>query len=372
MVQLFRTDLQFILDQILLAESGNMPPTAFHPWGLRTVNGAGNHVIPGQEAWGSADQVFPRLLNPVWRAGTAVTMPVGPGQALGSATSYAQTSGFVFDSSIRLISNLIVDQTANNPAAVEANGGNPIAVSPGLDGIFGTGDDRDVFFIPNTAPDEGLSAPFNSWFTLFGQFFDHGLDLVNKGGSGTVVMPLLPDDPLYDFGSDGIVSADDGFGADGVANTADDSPNFMMLTRATNRPGADGILGTADDVREHNNQTTPFIDQNQTYTSHPAHQVFLREYALNGSGDPVSTGRFLDGAHGGLATWADVKNQARDVLGVLFSDHDVLNIPLVLTDAFGRFIPGANGYVQIGVRVANGADVERQDRGEVTHEAHPA
>ena len=356
MVQLFRTDLQFILDQILLAESGNMPPTAFHPWGLRTVTGVGNHVIPGQEAWGSADQTFPRLLTPLWRAGTAVTMPVGPGQALGSATSYAQTSGFVFDSSIRLISNLIVDQTANNPAAVEANGGNPIAVSPGLDGIFGTGDDRDVFFIPNTAPDEGLSAPFNSWFTLFGQFFDHGLDLVNKGGSGTVVMPLLPDDPLYDFGSDGIVSADDGFGADGVANTADDSPNFMMLTRATNRPGADGILGTADDVREHNNQTTPFIDQNQTYTSHPAHQVFLREYALNGSGDPVSTGRFLDGAHGGLATWADVKNQARDVLGVLFSDHDVLNIPLVLTDAFGRFIPGANGYVQIGVRVANGAD----------------
>ena len=52
--------------------------------------------------------------------------------------------------------------------------------------------------IPNVAPDEGLSAPFNSWFTLFGQFFDHGLDLVNKGGSGTVFIPLMPDDPLYD------------------------------------------------------------------------------------------------------------------------------------------------------------------------------
>ena len=35
-----------------------------------------------------------------------------------------------------------------------------------------------------------LSAPFNSWFTLFGQFFDHGLDLVNKGGNGTVFIPL--------------------------------------------------------------------------------------------------------------------------------------------------------------------------------------
>ncbi len=52
--------------------------------------------------------------------------------------------------------------------------------------------------IANIAPDEGLSAPFNSWFTLFGQFFDHGLDLVNKGGNGTVFIPLLPDDPLYD------------------------------------------------------------------------------------------------------------------------------------------------------------------------------
>ena len=44
--------------------------------------------------------------------------------------------------------------------------------------------------ITNTAPDEGLSAPFNSWFTLFGQFFDHGLDLVAKGGNGTVFIPL--------------------------------------------------------------------------------------------------------------------------------------------------------------------------------------
>ena len=57
-------------------------------------------------------------------------------------------------------------------------------------------DDRPVFFIPNVTPDEGLSAPFNSWFTFFGQFFDHGLDLVDKGGNGTVFIPLQADDPL--------------------------------------------------------------------------------------------------------------------------------------------------------------------------------
>src|SRR3712207_8936468 len=38
----------------------------------------------------------------------------------------------------------------------------------------------------------GLSAPFNSTFTLFGQFFDHGLDLVSKSG-GTVFVPLQAD-----------------------------------------------------------------------------------------------------------------------------------------------------------------------------------
>ena len=53
------------------------------------------------------------------------------------------------------------------------------------------------------APDEGLSAPFNLWFVFFGQFFDHGLDLVQKGGSGTVFIPLQPDDPLF-AGADGI------------------------------------------------------------------------------------------------------------------------------------------------------------------------
>ena len=55
--------------------------------------------------------------------------------------------------------------------------------------------------IPNVMPDLGDTAPFNSFMTLFGQFFDHGLDLVTKGESGTVLIPLAPDDPLYVPGS---------------------------------------------------------------------------------------------------------------------------------------------------------------------------
>ena len=56
-----------------------------------------------------------------------------------------------------------------------------------------------ALFIPNITPDFGLSAPFNLMFAFFGQFFDHGLDLVTKG-SESVVIPLQPDDPLFRHG----------------------------------------------------------------------------------------------------------------------------------------------------------------------------
>src|SRR5688572_22902854 len=171
--------------------------------------------------------------------------------------------------------------------------------------------------------------------TFFGQFFDHGLDLVAKGGSGTVFIPLQPDDPLYVAGS---------------------PTNFMVLTRATNQPGADGILGTADDVHEHTNTTSPFVDQNQTYSSHPSHQVFLREYALNAAGDPVSTGRLITGGpDGGMANWAQLKAQARDLLGINLTDADVGNVPLLATDDYGMFLRGPNGFPQVVMRTA-GAD----------------
>jgi len=96
------------------------------------------------------------------------------------------------------------------------------AIPPAVDAVGN-------LFIPNVTPDNGLSAPFNTWFMLFGQFFDHGLDLVSKGGSGFVFIPLAADDPLRVVGPDG------------VAGTGDEvSPDkaFMVLTRASNQPGA--------------------------------------------------------------------------------------------------------------------------------------
>ena len=305
MVEFIKSDLEFILQQIMIAEQHadgadllSLLPNSLVPFGLRTVDGSFNNLVPGQSEFGSADNLFPRLTDPFFRndldGDTFDANGPGPGGEV-TNTDYGQ-SGDVADADPRIISNLIVDQTSNNPAAVA------VAGSAGLDGVWGTADDElndgvsiigrkvgvdrtlftadDIvdFSFANEAPDAALSAPFNLWFVFFGQFFDHGLDLLQKGGSGTVFIPLQPDDPLI-------------AGADGAFGTGDDLPaslRFMVLTRATNQPGPDGILGTTDDVHEHVNQTSPFVDQNQTYTSDPSHQVFLRAYELN---DRRQTGR---------------------------------------------------------------------------------
>jgi hypothetical protein len=263
------SDLKFILAQIKIAEhhaasfnaqdpcagligaGPNQIPEGGNavelPWGLRTVDGTCNNLLPAQSKFGAADQRFPRRVSqPTLKGAEPVTFDTdGPGpEAVGGSTSYQQTSGSVFDSQPRVISNLIVDQTAANPAAIAAAG--PGAVADPATGTLP---------IPNNAPDVGLSAPYNSVFIFFGQFFDHGLDLVAKGGNGTVYMPLKEDDPLYQAGS---------------------HTNFMAVSRATMVPG----------THEATNLTTPFVDQNQTYSSHPAHQVFLREYVLDTAGKP--------------------------------------------------------------------------------------
>lgn len=194
-------------------------------------------------------------------------------------------------------------------------------------------------FIQNISPDVGLSPSFNTYMTIFGQFFDHGLDLVNKGGNGTVYIPLEADDPLI-------------AGADKVFGTADDLPQhlrFMALTRATPTWDADGTA-------QHTNATTPWVDQNQTYTSHASHQVFIREYVRKDIGDgekTYSTGRLLDGTaasgskDGTIANWGEVKVQALEMLGIRLQDTDVHRVPLLLTDQYGNLILGPNGYAQM-------------------------
>ncbi|MDX6534494.1 MAG: hypothetical protein QOF68_2238 [Gaiellales bacterium] len=334
-----RSDLEFILLQIKRAEAhaagGNLAGpgplqigSPLLPYGLRTVDGTYNNIIPGQEMFGAADRMFPRLLDPFFRPAESGDLdgPFGPMPPIVSS-SYAQKRGTVIDSRPRIISNLIVDQTTDNPAAQAAFDQTPNSELSG-----------DIFFIPNRAPDTGLSAPYNSWFTLFGQFFDHGLDLTTKGRAGTVIVPLQADDPLFD--------------------PLHPETNFMVLTRATNLPGDDGIAGddpttpmvdeSADDIQEHTNTTTPFVDQNQTYTSHPSHQVFLRDYETNGAGLTVASGKMFDRPTvGGLATWADVKLQAEQMLGIELDDQDIFDVPLLVTDPYGKYEPGPGGYAKL-------------------------
>lgn len=393
MVTLVKHDLEFILKQIKIAEAhtaaiadGDTPAeiaaklsaivntaggapggviganqSALMPFGLRTVDGSFNNFTPGGELLGSSSQLMDRLLDPVFKP--AEGSPAGlhaAGTPAGPATSYAQPNGIVYDSQPRVISNLVADQTLNNPAAIAAalavtglSGGelytavNAIRAaytseSPQLVALldsYGIQMDGINVLVPNVSADLGDTAPFNSFFTIFGQFFDHGLDLTSKGGSGQVLIPLSQDDPLYGQGP----------------------TNFMVLTRATNQPGADGILGTADDIRENGNETTPWIDLNQVYTSNASHQVFLREYAQV-AGKAVATGHMLEGSAGGPPTWADVKAHAKSMLGIELKDADVNSVPLLATDLYGEFVRGTNGYAMatIGVTfVANGLVVGR-------------
>ncbi|WP_236783068.1 peroxidase family protein [Arthrobacter sp. QXT-31] len=365
------SDLSFILKQIKIAEAhvanttsetgpcgalvGTGPNQLASPLlslGLRTVDGSCNNLQPGQENFGATDQVFPRLGSKSFgdaESGSFGGPPV--------ATSYKQKSGVVFDSQPRTISNLIVDQTSTNPAAVAAarfpartqgNEGvvpcttDPNAtVEPPVAGVpAGCVPSGQTLMIPNVTTDVGLSPPYNSLFTLFGQFFDHGVDQTVKGG-GTVFVPLKADDPLI-------------AGPDRIAGNADDLPpqkRFMVLTRGQNQAGADGVRGTADDVQDTTNTNSPWVDQSQTYTSHPSHQVFLREYVNNAAGRPVSTGKLLGGpagpTSGGMATWATTKAQASALLGIQLLDRDVVNVPMLAVDPYGKFVPGpARGLPQ--------------------------
>ncbi len=261
----------------------------------------------------------------------------------------------------------------------------PTAIPPVDAAPVGCVPSHQTLFIPNVTTDVGLSPPYNSMFTFFGQFFDHGVDQTVKSG-GTVFVPLKADDPLRTVGPDG---------KPGTGDEVPASQAFMVLTRAQNQPGPDGQLGTADDITDANNTDSPWVDQSQTYTSHSSHQVFLREYSLV-AGKPVSTGKLLGGlpagqtypgspdGQDGIGTWAAVKKQAAEKLGLRLTDRDVTNIPMLATDPYGNFLPGparglpqyvtATGLVEgnIATPVAVPANVRYFDTPFLTDIAHNA
>ncbi|HET8928162.1 MAG TPA: peroxidase family protein, partial [Microbacterium sp.] len=346
-----QNDLEFILRQIQISEAHaadvlnpsnyellctdqndaaqNCVSDEARPKGVRTVDGSFNNLRIKQLNYGAADVTFPRLLKAEWQQADPEALdldfePNTPEQMAmcdEGTTCYSQVQGNVYDAHPREISNLIVDQTTDNPAIVNQRDAGTAIPIPGTNRVM----------IPNTSPDEALSAPFNTFLAFFGQFFDHGLDLVSKGGNGTMVVPLAEDDPLY------CPPSGQKENASGVVERCNPGGNFITLSRATRVDG---------NPTEHLNLTTPFIDQNQTYSSHPSMQVFLREYELVG-GVPHATGRLIEGENGGMAKWRDVKAQAQRILGIELTDADLLDIPLLHTDLYGNFVAGPNGFPQI-------------------------
>ena len=320
-MQLNQADVEFILRQVL--HGTGAPDQANVGDGIRDPSGTGNNVVPGQEHFGSSDQQFPRLTDAVYRIAE-------------DGTAYYDDPGIVYDSQPRTISNLIVDQSAANAAATAA----------GAEGA-----ER---FIPNVTTDGGLSQPFSSWFTLFGQFFDHGLDLAAKDHSeGSVFIPLETSDPLYNKG------------ADGIAGNSDDPAhlNRMAITRArvTRENGPDGVAFTADDTRESFNLTSPFVDQNQTYGSHAGMTVFLRAYDAQGR----PTGKLVEGSGGGMATWSDIKANALNI-GITLTDADALDIPALVLNADGTVFLDVNGDAQ-----RTGARIGHAFLDDIAHSANP-
>ncbi len=236
---------------------------------------------------------------------------------------------------------MITDPTSPlyNPAAADAaTNGDPDADFAGLQ--F---NGQDTGFVANAGVLGG--GRYNEWFVSFGQFFDHGLDFVNRDPdpTATVTVNLSPLDPLYDADGadnnpvttfDNVISinlrradvANDGdAGGDGIFGTADD---------AYHAAGADGLMGTADDIyskARYVNQTGLLIDQSQTYGSHQSVNALIREYTAGGA----PTGRVVSGNTAvldtpstaddalavGLATWADIKLNALRI-GISLNDTD--------------------------------------------------
>jgi len=301
--QLTPADILFILDNVLAGDSPAPGADPLAPVGIRTIDGTNNNI----SNLTLIDQ-YGQLVD----TGTFANLNQGF-VSISSSTSplaYGAFANNEVDASPRVVSNLIADITSSNPAANTAQ-------------LMSQGDisvDR---------------LPENSLFTFFGQFFDHGLDFISKQG-GTVMIPLLPGDQLFD----------------------PSGPNMMFLSRADENANGETI-----------NTTAPLIEQSQTYGSNAAISFYLREYDVNGN----ATGDLVHGANGGLANWADIKANANvwaraqvgaDPATEMLTDANVLNAPDPT-----MWNPAANGG--LGGFLA-GAESGQSFLADIAHNANPS
>ncbi|MGE8482912.1 MAG: peroxidase family protein, partial [Pseudomonas sp.] len=258
------------------------------PIGVRNVSGHFNNLTQDGHSWGTFEQNFIRLTHSDYShyvhqnldnaALAGLGVPAGATPMTDSSSLYSVPTASLVDYTPRMISQTIV--SAGVTFATDANGhilhdanGVAMVTDPGLLGVLGEVDtsspDTGQYYIRNINTVSGDPST-TGWFTLFGQFFDHGLDFINKPNlNATITIPLAPNDPLY--GS---------IGPDG-------QPVYSIKVHRASVSEVDG-QGQAQYV----NLDSPYIDQNQTYGSNDAVTQLLRQWVP----DPNNPGQYMAGA----------------------------------------------------------------------------
>jgi len=169
------SDLDFILKQLRLPN--NQPVLPIDMTGIRDVSGVGNNI--NFPTWGATDTPFTRLFTPnftnyipnTWNGNPFSSNP-------GVASSYATRDINLQDATPRQISNIVANSDGISQLLIQDD---PLTTPGG-----------------RLNPLTGLVNPlvYSGYLSLVGQFFDHGLDFVQKGADGYVVIKLDDNDPL--------------------------------------------------------------------------------------------------------------------------------------------------------------------------------
>lgn len=312
------------------------------PAGMRILQGFFNNLtgtMDSQRAWswGSVNDPFPRLTPAQYNhyvhqvlgdhpalGAYAASHPTAPAALADSSALYADPSKSVVDYTPRMITQTISSSYMTHAVGVADSAFARVDIATDTftetvtyaDGTTAEVQES-VIRNQNTLPGDPSTSGI---FTLFGQFFDHGLDFIDKGGQGSkIIIVLDPSDPLYrapagsDPGNTTITisrATPDGYtfldihgrsvsiaGADGLWNTGDERADLAAL-------GADGVVGgsgadadTLSTIAQptgpatYTNHTSPYIDQSQSYGSDEQVTNILRAWVQ----DP-NTGAWRPGA----------------------------------------------------------------------------
>ncbi len=203
------SDLRFLLSRVrwdwLPEEQGGVVPLG--PTGIRRVQGIGNHSRdPLAPNWwfGAGDTLFPRLTfnrltAPGGKAVDKISRPFstairGKDEVITIGNTVGLAGAKKDALNMRTISNLIADSTD----------------TIGFSSLDTTDPDYALKLqlklqddpTGRVSPTSGAVNPlaYSNFMSALGQFFDHGLDFVNKGADGKVKIELLPSDGLYTAG----------------------------------------------------------------------------------------------------------------------------------------------------------------------------